>query len=390
MELNSGAESVTTRVSCYFQLYKGDRKSMSEQHSFNIKAHHNIYTGTTGRELRIDFSLPQDGVNTQTGLLIFVPGFGGSIDSKVYKKMRGIFADQYNMITIQCEYFGSEFMQMADNYSIRDEKILYNTFTDEELKHIKKDSSVLLNLLKNKKKILPVKAKIDETAELFNDMSYMQAIDIITAIEAVKIILIDNKLGFNPKRTIGYGHSQGAYLLHLCNVLVPNLFSYIIDNSAWLEPVYITRNRHLYHQIGYGTLDIEFEYLAKKIIKNKKDLNLNVLYDKYSGNTQILSFQGNNDNLVNHNNKQTLIEGLSNSLFILVTEKDIDDIKYKSNTHGLNADFLELFTYALEYELPTAKIPSILWGLTVCYSGVEITNNIKQGLPVFKFNFKQY
>ncbi|RKL68345.1 hypothetical protein CR203_07645 [Salipaludibacillus neizhouensis] len=362
---------------------------MSEQQSFNIIAHHNIYTGTSGRELRIDFSVPQNGVNTHTGLLIFVPGFGGNIDSKVYKKMRGIFADQYNMITIQCEYFGSEFMQTADNYSIQNKQILHNTFTDEELEQIKIDSSMLLKLLKNKKKILPVKAKIDEKVEGFNDMSYMQAIDIITAIEAVKIVLDDNKLEFNRKRTIGYGHSHGAYLLHLCNVLVPNLFSYIIDNSAWIEPVYITGNRHLYHQIGFGTLDIEFEYLAKKIIKNKKDLNLNVLYENYPGNTQILSFQGNDDNLVNHKNKQKLIEGLFKSLFILVTEKDIDNKKYNSNAHGLNADFLELFTYALEYELPIAKIPSILWGHTVSYSGVEITNNNKIGLPVFKFIFME-
>lgn len=38
-------------------------------------------------------------------------------------------------------------------------------------------------------------------------MGYMQAIDIITAIEALKIILVNNN---NMKRLIGYGHSHGA------------------------------------------------------------------------------------------------------------------------------------------------------------------------------------
>lgn len=78
---------------------------MAEQHSIHIPAHYNIYSGATGRELRVDFSIPSEGVNETTGLLLLVPGFGGNIDSKVYSKMRNVFADQFNLITIQCDYF---------------------------------------------------------------------------------------------------------------------------------------------------------------------------------------------------------------------------------------------------------------------------------------------
>lgn len=57
---------------------------MSEQHSFEVGAHKNIYTNTTGRELRIDFSVPDNGVNSDTGIVVLIPGFGGNIDSNVY------------------------------------------------------------------------------------------------------------------------------------------------------------------------------------------------------------------------------------------------------------------------------------------------------------------
>ncbi len=230
-------------------------------------------------------------------------------------------------------------------------------------------------------------ASLDETLEDFNDMGYMQAIDLITAIEAVKIILRENRLSFNAKRMIGYGHSHGAYLVRLCNRLVPHLFSFIIDNSAWIEPVYLFSNRYLYQNLGKARLRIEFDYLAKKVIQNKHNLNLEKLYQDYTGTAQIITFQGDNDNLVNHWAKKSLIESLRHSTFILVTERDIDHKKYKTNTHGLGADFLELFDYALQYESPADVSVDVEWNYSLNFDGVTIDVSNPMGLPVFKYQF---
>ncbi|WP_339201180.1 DUF2920 family protein [Paenibacillus sp. FSL P2-0322] len=362
---------------------------MSEQHSINIPAHHNIYTGKSNRELRIDFSIPQNGVNENTGLIIFVPGFGGNIDSKVYIKMRELFADKYNMVTIQCNYFGSSYMQSsANHFKFKDPQILQTILTVDELERINRDSSILLNILSEKNILIPVIANIDESIEEFNDMSYMQAIDIISAVESVKIILSGNDLVFNSNRIIGYGHSHGAYLLHLSNRLAPTLFSYLIDNSAWIEPVYLSSSRFLYQSIGNSMLAFEFDYFAKKIVKNRQDLNLETLYKDFLGNTQVLSFQGDEDNLVNHVEKKRIVETINNSDFILVKKEDVDHIKYKSNSHGLDADFLELFSYALELERPTKEILKKDSKYIVDFESVSIEVDYTQGLPIFNFNFK--
>lgn len=361
---------------------------MSEQHSVTIPAHHNIYTGTSNRELRIDFSAPQNGVDESTGLVIFVPGFGGNIDSKVYKKMRELFADKYNMITIQCDYFGNSYMQGATEWRIGDFRLLETILTVDELERLNKGSVNLYNILLERNIVLPGIANINETLEEFNDMSYMQAIDIITAIEVVKLILNDNNLIFNSNRIIGYGHSHGAYLLHLSNNLAPNLFSYIIDNSAWMEPAYLSNNRDLFYHVGNSTIAIEFDYLAKKAINNKDDLNLETLYKYYDGGTQILSFQGDEDSLVNHLEKKRIIESINNSDFVLVKKEDVDNIKYKSNSHGLDADFLELFSFALKLERPTKEIEKNFLKYNIYFEGVHIEVDNTVGLPVFNFKFK--
>lgn len=362
---------------------------MAQQNSITIPAHHNIYTGKAGRELRIDFSLPQTGINKNTGLVVFVPGFGGNIDSKVYKKMRDAFADKFNLITIQCDYFGSSFMQDAENFHISDIEALNSLLTKKEKLIIDRDPSSFLKTLSEKDVVFPVVANLNEDIDNFNDMSFMQAIDIITAIEAVKIIINDNKLEFNPYQVIGYGHSHGAYLLHLSNVLASCLFSYIIDNSAWLDPVYLSSNRYLYKTIGKATLAIEFDYkIAKRIIKNKHDLHLSALYSDYSGNTQIISFQGDHDNLINHLDKKKVLEDIPNSNFILITKDDIDNKKYKSNTHGLNADFLELFEYAMEFEKRRNKTNKANKNSKLDLSNIYITSDFSKGLPVFSAEFK--
>ena len=131
-----------------------------ETHIF--KAHNNIYIeqpeeNYRTREIRTEMVFP-DCVNENTGMLVLIPGYGGNIDSHVFRKMREVFAEQYNFITVQCDYFGNRFMDsnepeemrlIADMKNIIDAEICYrmNGFESE-----------------------------DE----FNDMGLMQALDIVS------------------------------------------------------------------------------------------------------------------------------------------------------------------------------------------------------------------
>ncbi|MFC5604719.1 DUF2920 family protein [Sporosarcina koreensis] len=358
---------------------------MAENQSITIPAHHNIYNGSTGRGLRIDFSYPSAGVTTETGLLLIVPGFGGNIESKVYRKMRDRLADDYNLVTLQCAYFGDLYMQGAENFTLQNTEHFVQKYLDpkQQLEFRKKPTN-LLSLLSSKAITLPVLAQLNETMEEFNDMGFMQAIDLITAIDAIIIILKENGLSFNEQKIIGYGHSHGAYLLHLVNRMAPHLISTIIDNSSWIEPVYLTNNRYLFQKLNELTIQIEFEYLAKKVIKDKQSLNLATLYCDFDNQTEIMSFQGTDDNLINHREKQAIISGIDNAKFILVNEKDVDQIVFKSNGHGLDADFLKMFEMAYnECNFEVTKVEKKK-AYKVVLSNTTIYVDYSQGLPLFQ------
>ncbi len=325
---------------------------INSQNSFYKK-----YQGSSGcdRKVKVYFSVPERGTDSDTGLLLFIAGFGGQATSKVYKKMRESFADEYNLVTIQCDYFGYEFMQEPKNiyvFKSWPEK-LRGILTDKEIEEISEDGGF------NLEKFYEIASKYEITFEIFtdlseentdnfNDMGLLQAVDNITAVLNVMNILFENSCEFNTKKIIMYGHSHGAYLSHLCNAFAPTLFSLIIDNSAWLYPVYLRHDRLWLKQANKLTIQCRYNYLAKKVIRDLEILDLEYLYTKFHNNCSIITYQGTEDNLINHKQKQSLCSKIKKCSYNEVDESKVDDIIFKSTKHGLDADFLKLFEYAMK------------------------------------------
>ncbi|MCB5288450.1 MAG: DUF2920 family protein [Candidatus Cloacimonetes bacterium] len=285
---------------------------MSKNYEITIDAHPNFYDDNSQRKLNIYFSEPEEGINTETGILVLIAGFGGNANSSVYKKMRTQFSDQFNLITIQCDYFGLEFMQ-------------------SEL--------------------------LEESMQNFNDMGPLQAIDIISSVIIVQEILRDNDLVYNSNKVIAYGHSHGAYLAYLANVFKQDLFSLIIDNSSWLWPVYLQSNRQLY----MADKVLVFDYFVKKM----EDFDIEIYdlrrhYKKMENRCLIHSFHGDNDNLISLQEKEKFINPLKKSCLHKITKETIDDT-FRSNTHGLDADFLKMFDHVInDIKPPFKKIKKLV------------------------------
>lgn len=315
-----------------------------------------INTNSYNRKLKVYFSAPQSGVNEDTGLLLFIAGFSGQANSNVYKKMRDKFSDKYNLVTIQCDYFGYEFMQSAESISLVNinkenfDKIFTSGEIEESFKNGQLNFDAFLNVGSKYNINLDGKADLSkENRDNFNDMGMLQAIDNITAILNVMNILYDSSYNFNSKKIIIYGHSQGAYLSYLCNAFAPELFSLIIDNSAWLYPVYLSKdiNRYLCHKIGNLTLNIKFDYLAKKIIDDTELLSLSYLYSRFNNNCKIISYHGTTDNLISHLDKSVFCSKIRNCVYNEISQDKVDNIVFKSTNHGLDSDFIELFDYTM-------------------------------------------
>ncbi|EES72697.1 hypothetical protein POTG_02644 [Paenibacillus sp. oral taxon 786 str. D14] len=284
---------------------------MSIQHEIVVDAHPNIYTGH-GRKLSIYFSEPSEGVNENTGLILFIPGYGGHARSNVYQKMRRQFADQYNLICIQCDYFGYEHMQLEDTL---------------------------------------------ESLDNFNDMSLMQVLDNLTAVLMVKEILKENGIPFNGRKIICSGQSHGAYLAYLCNRFAPHLFSMIIDNSAYLRPVYLDYIRNV------PSHNLQKRYYVCDLNLDRDVMDLVFLYRKFENKSNIVSFHGVYDQLIGIIEKINFCNSIPNCRLNVVNDTTLYKGAFKTAHHGMDADFIKFFdlvmgNYKSESEHPF-QLPNV-------------------------------
>lgn len=332
---------------------------MAKEYQYQIYGQPSYYNPKE-RKLNIYFTEPDQGINKETGILLLIAGFGGNANSNIYKKMRTTFSDKYNLVVVQSDYFGWEFMQTGNNISL-DLNLaeLERVFSKEEVEYIHEKDIMFVKLMEIASKCklnIGAKENLTESLENYNEMGLIQAIDNISAVISVAEIIKDNGYAFNQDKMIVYGHSHGAYLSYLCNALAPNLFTLLIDNSAWLFPEYLKGNRYLTSVWGEANLLIEFEYLAKTLDTDEEILYLPSLYRKFHNKCDIICYHGINDILISHKEKAKLKKLVKKFKYNEIDEKSIDNIVFKSTQHGLNADFLKLYDYTMErYEFNHAS-----------------------------------
>ena len=326
---------------------------MAMNYDFEIFAHPSIYVSAKDaaeRKLRIYFSEPEAGVNEETGILLLISGFGGHANSKVYQKMRRQFADTHNLITVQCDYFGWEFMQAPDSVHFSAD-LLKRIFPSDEVTEIfqsENPQKTLAEKLSQLEDLVTVDESMKESLHYFNDMGIMQAIDNISAVIAVLEILKDNGYSFNTNKIIAYGHSHGAYLAYLCNAFAPSLFSMLFDNSAWLFPRYLNENRCVELQLDNIHLAVVYRYLAQRTRPDRELLDLSALYQNFNNQCFIVSFHGSQDDLIPFSRKQEFLQQMNHTHLYEVSESKVDGKIFHSHLHGLGANFLNLFDFAMK------------------------------------------
>ena len=364
---------------------------MHDQVDYKISvAGHSSLFQRQDRNFGVYFSIPTTGVNTETGILLLIAGFGGHAESNVYCKMRRAFADKYNLVTIPCNYWGWEFMQAYDGFNIeiapeKFHQILAVASMEDKLRLGEKISTNnLIEILSHYEMDIPIFVNLNESKANLAEMGPVQANDNLTALLVVIDILIQNGLQMNLGKIIAFGSSHGAYLTHLCNIFSNGLITDILDNSGWIFPKYAEKGnaRVLSYQFQKSTFQFIFKYLVTKIIFDPSLWNLNFLYSQNRPKCNIVSFHGSDDSLVNLKEKQKLIKSI-NGVFYEVNPKNIDIEVFKTTTHGLGADYIKLFDYYMKNKLFTHKKSLSMDNVKILTNKATYEINYDNLVPIF-------
>ncbi len=288
-----------------------------------IPAHKSIYDSTAPdyRRLRVSYALPDKGTDEETGILMLVPGFGGgNIDSSVFTKMRGTFPDIYNMVTVQCDYFGLRWMKdYAQELSDTDTAPGSSTnirFDDESLKEC-------------------------------CDMGFMQALDLITALRWLIGQLESGGHKMNYGKIIFYGSSHGAYLSYIANRICPGVITLISDNSSYLR----TYTTDVVRACVLGTGDGKREFVLDYLLNLEPEAflpdgyyYLPALYGDFDNKCRIICFHGVDDELIPLEDKRKFLDSVSGAELVTVDGSMLGEF-FTTTKHSLGADFIKLYGF---------------------------------------------
>lgn len=317
---------------------------MANSYEIEVQAQPSIYLPKE-RTMKIAFSEPEAGVDEETGILLIIAGYGGQLSSNVYTKMRNQFADDYNLMTVQCDYFGYQYM--GNDYPVVvDDELLESSLSAAELDLLNRDYERYRHILQGK--VFTQDIELGETPSDFNDMGLMQAIDNVRAVKILLDIIKENGYSINEKRIYAYGFSHGGYLAYLCNAMWPGLFTGIIDNSAYLFPFFLKIPRKF--NVFQENIQIEqkVEYKAFEYVKDEQIMELPYIYSQFDNKAQILCYAGETDDMTSLEDKKAFLNKVEHTNVATVTRYNINREYFTTTGHGLGADFVKLFRLAYD------------------------------------------
>lgn len=357
---------------------------MANVYELEIQAQPSIYNPIE-RNMRIRFAEPEREINKETGVLLMLPAYE---NTDIYEKHLKVFSDRYNMVTVQCDYFGFEFMESEYDTDISTE-MLDEKLSTAELELLESNFEKYRHILEGK--IFEQTINLQEKPEYFNDMGLMQAMDHLRALKVVLDIIADNGYQINENRIYAYGVSHGAYLAYLCNAFCPGMFRAIVDNSAYLTPYYLKNRREIdIIEDGMHIRQVQ-HYKASEYIEDDEILDITKLYQQFENKAEILCFAGETDKMTTLEEKKKFINHIACAKVETITEYCIEKIRFKTTDNGLGADYLELYHYAnqihmsqKEVEWKKKKIKHTIRFDDVTYQTKKFRYDVKweDGMPV--------
>jgi hypothetical protein len=321
---------------------------MAKQYRMEITGQPTRY-GKKWRKFSMYFSEPEQGIGKHTGILLLIAGYGGCAMSHVYQKMRDVFADQYDLLTLQCDYLGYEFMQNNHHLAITRD-MLHQVLSPGQVRSLEKDYEKNKFLLSGK--VMSGEIFLGETEDNFNEMGIWQAMDHLVALKILFEVVKENHAAICRERVYIYGQSHGGYLAYLCNLLSPGLFSGIIDNSAYLFPYFMFHDRSVTKVGELITLEKRYHYFVSELSVDIQSYDLSWLYRFFTNRAKIIVYHGADDEMIPIEEKKAFLENLPFVSLHIVSEAD--GVMFRSTGHSLGADFFRMFDDAIQ-ELETGK-----------------------------------
>ena len=304
---------------------------------------------------------PADGLNNSTGLVVFLPGYGMPGDGVYPRKFRTFISDKYNCCVAS--------VHVNKCFEFKNAQPAPDFYKNIKL-HYGEHGVAISSSMNGYDLVVAIMRKINQRGinclhpdcffNVVNDEH--NSFGLYPAIDALNVTNdAINRFGLNKGRVFSLGSSYGGYIAGLMLKIAPNTFRMLIDNSGFVNSDDDLNALYGINGLSVEGVKIAFHY-SNRWSDNPKSINyysdscrevrdlLNINHVKQS-ETNLFGYHSKYDRLIGYSKKQKLIEVYANKVKytqIIIDEKDLDGILYKSLDHGMNASLRRMFEVSYE------------------------------------------
>jgi hypothetical protein len=326
--------------------------------------HPDIELGVERSMLGYASCVPDAGVNSDTGLVLFLVGYGMAARGPYTQNLLSHLANKHNCVAASVEYFGAKLMSGADGKIIAHPSLCDKLAEHYGLSKTAWDALPFDELLwriagllsENGISALHDECTVIRTAKEYNSMGFLPALD---GLQIAHHLL--TALSLNRTRVFLLGTSYGGYIASLMAKLAPHTFRMVVDNSGFSSPdddsaavlgwqrllinkVWVT-GRTAIHWSTDPTLDTFFSP-ERRAIRNL--LHAEHIIDNTARTYAYHSATDTYAPIARKKRLREVYEGRIPYELMIVDEGQVDGKIFKNAGHGLGASMRGIFEMSYE------------------------------------------
>jgi pimeloyl-ACP methyl ester carboxylesterase len=200
------------------------------------KPHPDIELGVERLALPYFVCVPGTGINSDTGLVLYLGGYGMNPRDSYTKSLLSYLANRYNCVSATLDYFGARIVQWTPGRIGPHPQFFEKLAEHYGLSITAPKGMGLEQIVMSVAALLAQNniAAFHEECTLFNNCDEYNSMGFLPALDGLRVVhTLLSAAPLNKKRLFLLGTSYGGYIAGMMAKLAPNSFRMVADNSGF-------------------------------------------------------------------------------------------------------------------------------------------------------------
>jgi hypothetical protein len=326
--------------------------------------HPDIELGVARTPMTYTARLPAEGINSDTGLILYIGGYGMNPGDGYTASLLSYLADRHNCVAAAFNYFGARMIAGTADRIVPHPDFFQNltahygltVSVSPEIAMEEILARIATLLAQNGIARLPDDCRLINRSQEYNSMGFLPALDGLTVVHDLM-----RTFALNKTRLFLLGTSYGGYIAGLIAKFAPRTFRMIVDNSGFSsanddrpavlgwQKLFMNGVAMLCQNVPSWSPDPGSPHFFSK--ERQTIRNLLCRAHVFPGTGRIYAYHSATDTVAPTERKQRLRDTYKDRVayeLAIIDENQIDGRNFKTLAHGMNASLRGLFDLSHE------------------------------------------